>query len=50
MNVPLQKQLGNTLHTSQQRIDGRVKKWQDLQQAVESLKVRDSDHTQILDL
>ncbi|KAG7258601.1 hypothetical protein CRUP_029487 [Coryphaenoides rupestris] len=32
------KQLGNTLHKSQQRIDGRVKKWQDLQQAVESLK------------
>ncbi|CAL8298737.1 unnamed protein product [Merluccius merluccius] len=33
-----QKQLGNTLHKSQQRIDGRVKKWQDLRQAVESVK------------
>ncbi|XP_071770280.1 tripartite motif-containing protein 16 [Centroberyx gerrardi] len=33
-----QKQLGTTLHKSQQRIDQRVKKWQDLRQAVESLK------------
>lgn len=34
-----QKQLGVTLHKSQHRIDQRVKKWQDLRQAVESLKV-----------
>ncbi|XP_072293429.1 tripartite motif-containing protein 16 [Eucyclogobius newberryi] len=33
-----QKQLGSTLHNSQQRIDQRVKKWQDLRQAVESMK------------
>ncbi|KAM3862976.1 tripartite motif-containing protein 16 [Diretmus argenteus] len=33
-----QKQLGSTLRNSQQRIDERVKKWQDLQRAVESLK------------
>ncbi|XP_045926560.1 tripartite motif-containing protein 16 isoform X2 [Micropterus dolomieu] len=33
-----QKQLGTTLHKSQQRIDQRVKKWQDLRQAVESVK------------
>lgn len=33
-----QKQLSVTLHKSQQRIDQRVKKWQDLRQAVESLK------------
>ncbi|XP_042358058.1 tripartite motif-containing protein 16 [Plectropomus leopardus] len=33
-----QKQLGTTLHKSQMRIDQRVKKWQDLRQAVESLK------------
>ncbi|XP_030011108.1 tripartite motif-containing protein 16 [Sphaeramia orbicularis] len=33
-----QKQLGVTLHKSQQRIDQRVKKWQDLYQAVESVK------------
>ncbi|KAM4606959.1 tripartite motif-containing protein 16 [Polymixia lowei] len=33
-----QKQLGSTLHKSQQRIDERVKKWQDLRQAVESVK------------
>lgn len=39
MLFPLQKQLGTTLHKSQQRIDQRVKKWQDLRQAVESVKV-----------
>ncbi|KAK5908505.1 hypothetical protein CgunFtcFv8_016556 [Champsocephalus gunnari] len=33
-----QKQLGTTLHKSQTRIDQRVKKWQDLRQAVESVK------------
>ncbi|XP_012735967.2 tripartite motif-containing protein 16 [Fundulus heteroclitus] len=33
-----QKQLGTTLHKSQQRIDQRIKKWQDLRQAVESVK------------
>lgn len=33
-----QKQLGTTLHKSQARIDQRVKKWQDLRQAVESVK------------
>lgn len=33
-----QKQLGLTLHKSQQRIDQRVKKWQDLRQAVDSMK------------
>ncbi|XP_068182815.1 tripartite motif-containing protein 16 isoform X2 [Antennarius striatus] len=33
-----QKQLGSTLHKSQQRIDQRIKKWQDLRQAVESVK------------
>lgn len=33
-----QKQLGVTLHKSQQRIDQRVKKWQDLRQAVDALK------------
>lgn len=33
-----QKQLGTTLHKSQQRIDQRIKKWQDLRQAVESMK------------
>ncbi|KAA8583784.1 hypothetical protein FQN60_014992 [Etheostoma spectabile] len=33
-----QKQLGSTLNKSQQRIDQRVKKWQDLRQAVESVK------------
>uniref|UniRef100_A0AAV2JIA7 B30.2/SPRY domain-containing protein n=1 Tax=Knipowitschia caucasica TaxID=637954 RepID=A0AAV2JIA7_KNICA len=33
-----QKQLGATLHQSQQRIDQRVKKWQDLRQAMESMK------------
>ncbi|KAJ8013793.1 hypothetical protein DPEC_G00033480 [Dallia pectoralis] len=33
-----QKQLGPTLMKSQQRIDQRVKKWTDLQQAVESVK------------
>ncbi|KAG7216351.1 hypothetical protein INR49_021756 [Caranx melampygus] len=33
-----QKQLGTTLHKSQQRIDQRLKKWQDLRQAVESVK------------
>ncbi|XP_020784940.1 tripartite motif-containing protein 16-like [Boleophthalmus pectinirostris] len=33
-----QKQLGTTLHKSQQRIDQRVKKWQDLRQAMESMK------------
>ncbi|XP_044228277.1 tripartite motif-containing protein 16 [Thunnus albacares] len=33
-----QKQLGTTLHKSQYRIDQRVKKWQDLRQAVESVK------------
>lgn len=39
MSSPLQKQLGTTLHKSQQRIDQRIKKWQDLRQAVESTKV-----------
>ncbi|KAJ8402800.1 hypothetical protein AAFF_G00364720 [Aldrovandia affinis] len=33
-----QKQLGAALMKSQQRIQGRVKKWQDLKQAVASLK------------
>ncbi|KAM9365648.1 tripartite motif-containing protein 16 [Pholidichthys leucotaenia] len=33
-----QKQLGVTLHKSQQRIDQRIKKWQDLKQAVETVK------------
>ncbi|XP_034537699.1 tripartite motif-containing protein 16-like isoform X2 [Notolabrus celidotus] len=33
-----QKQLGATLHNSQQRIDQRIKKWQDLRQAVEAVK------------
>ncbi|XP_029926506.1 tripartite motif-containing protein 16 [Myripristis murdjan] len=33
-----QKQLSSTLYKSQHRIDQRVKKWQDLRQAVESLK------------
>lgn len=33
-----QKQLGVTLHRSQNRIDQRVKKWQDLKQAVDALK------------
>ncbi|XP_053188799.1 tripartite motif-containing protein 16 [Scomber japonicus] len=33
-----QKHLGTTLHQSQYRIDQRVKKWQDLRQAVESVK------------
>ncbi|XP_061797882.1 tripartite motif-containing protein 16 [Nerophis lumbriciformis] len=33
-----QKQLGTTLHKSQHRIDERVKKWQDLRQAVEAVK------------
>lgn len=33
-----QKQLGSTLHKSQQRIDERVRKSQDLSQAVESVK------------
>uniref|UniRef100_UPI0037E9A844 tripartite motif-containing protein 16 n=1 Tax=Semicossyphus pulcher TaxID=241346 RepID=UPI0037E9A844 len=33
-----QKQLSTTLHKSQQRIDQRIKKWQDLRQAVESHK------------
>ncbi|KAM6997195.1 tripartite motif-containing protein 16 [Tautogolabrus adspersus] len=33
-----QKQLGTTLHKSQQRIDQRIKKWQDLRQSVESVK------------
>ncbi|CAJ1067400.1 tripartite motif-containing protein 16-like isoform X2 [Xyrichtys novacula] len=33
-----QKQLGATLHKSQQRIDQRIKKWQDLRQAVEAVK------------
>lgn len=39
MSIAPQKQLGTTLHKSQQRIDQRVKKWQDLRQAVESVKV-----------
>lgn len=39
MSILLQKQLGTTLHKSQQRIDQRIKKWQDLRQAVESVKV-----------
>lgn len=38
-NFNPQKQLGTTLHKSQQRIDQRIKKWQDLRQAVESVKV-----------
>ncbi|XP_077585565.1 tripartite motif-containing protein 16 [Stigmatopora nigra] len=33
-----QKQLSTTLHKSQQRIDERVKKWQDIRQAVEAMK------------
>ncbi|XP_069000762.1 tripartite motif-containing protein 16 isoform X1 [Embiotoca jacksoni] len=33
-----QKQLGSTLHKSQQRIDQRIKKWQDLRQSVEAVK------------
>ncbi|XP_056148371.1 tripartite motif-containing protein 16-like [Lampris incognitus] len=33
-----QKQLGSTLQKSQRRIDERVKKWQDLRQAVEAVK------------
>ncbi|KAM9804041.1 tripartite motif-containing protein 16 [Neosynchiropus ocellatus] len=33
-----QKQLGTTLHKSQQRIDQRIKKWQDLRQSLESVK------------
>ncbi|XP_068573595.1 tripartite motif-containing protein 16 [Cebidichthys violaceus] len=33
-----QKQLGTTLYKSQHRIDQRVKKWQDLRHAVESVK------------
>ncbi|XP_008302746.1 tripartite motif-containing protein 16 [Stegastes partitus] len=33
-----QKQLGVTLHRSQHRIDQRIKKWQDLRQAVEAVK------------
>lgn len=33
-----QKQLGTTLHKSQQRIDQRIKKWQDLRQAVEAVR------------
>ncbi|XP_026879319.2 tripartite motif-containing protein 16 [Electrophorus electricus] len=33
-----QKELGVTLMTSQQKIEERVKKWQDLRQAAESLK------------
>lgn len=39
VSFSLQKQLGTTLHKSQQRIDQRIKKWQDLRQAVESVKV-----------
>lgn len=39
MSFLLQKQLGTTLHKSQQRIDQRIKKWQDLRQAVEAVKV-----------
>lgn len=39
LTMMFQKQLGVTLHKSQQRIDQRVKKWQDLRQAVESVKV-----------
>lgn len=35
----VQKQLGPTLHKSQQRIDQRIKKWQDLRQAVEAVQV-----------
>lgn len=33
-----QKQLSSTLHKSQQKIDQRIKKWQDLRQAVEAVK------------
>lgn len=39
MSFLRQKQLGTTLHKSQQRIDQRIKKWQDLRQAVEAVKV-----------
>lgn len=35
----VQKQLGPTLHKSQQRIDQRIQKWQDLRQAVEAVQV-----------
>lgn len=52
LSIPLQKQLGTTLHKSQQRIDQRIKKWQDLRQAVESVKVSknvpDSSDTAII--
>lgn len=34
-----QKQLGAKLMASQQKIEERMKKWQDLRQAVASLKV-----------
>ncbi|XP_076019608.1 tripartite motif-containing protein 16 [Genypterus blacodes] len=33
-----QKQLSSTLHNSQQRIDQRIKKWQELRQALEAVK------------
>lgn len=35
-----QKQLGAKLMASQQKTEERIKKWQDLRQAVASLKVR----------
>lgn len=40
--IAQQKQLGTTLHKSQTRIDQRIKKWQELRQAVESVKVSKS--------
>lgn len=49
MFFPLQKQLGPTLHKSQQRIDQRIKKWQDLRQAVESVKVSKEKVIPLLD-
>lgn len=50
LSIPLQKQLGTTLHKSQQRIDQRIKKWQDLRQAVESVKVRKMCQIQVTQL
>ena len=35
----MQKQLGATLLKSQERIEGRVKKWKDLKQAMAAVKV-----------
>ncbi len=39
-----QKQLGSKLMASQQKIEERIKKWQDLRQAVASLKVRNLEN------